>query len=479
MAALFVGPVIAGGIVTNTNQSAKFTRMLCRDATLGIDAVYYNPAGLTKLGTGFHFSINNQIIGQTWKVLNNYQYLSDAPESEYIGKVSAPIFPSIYGVVNIGKFSVSAGFNPIGGGGGAEFEKGLPSFEMSLSDIVPMLQSQLYPLDTAVASAIGTDPGFRNITGYNAKLYFEGRSVYFGYQANVAYAINDMISVAIGGRLVTAKKTYTGYVSDITINAPAAYGGTQTPGNYLRTVAGTPYPDAATKAILLFFSGQLDAQTADREVDVEKTGTGFTPIVSINIQPIEILNIAVKYEHQTKLELETKVNDGKDGGGLFVDGEKEKASIPSQIMAGATLRPFKSLLISTGFHYYLDKKLDWEGVDSLINNNYYEVALGLEYGLTEKFKVSAGWLYAKTGVSEAYQSDQNFSLSSNTIGFGGAVQIIPQMEFNLGLSYSLYGEGNKNLQHAFANVGPMIPVTETYNKNTWVVGVGLDISLTK
>lgn len=34
----------AGGIVTNTNQSAMFIRMQARDATLGIDATYFNPA---------------------------------------------------------------------------------------------------------------------------------------------------------------------------------------------------------------------------------------------------------------------------------------------------------------------------------------------------------------------------------------------------------------------------------------------------
>ena len=38
----------AGGIMTNTNQSAAWVRMLVRDASLGMDAVYYNPAGLDR-----------------------------------------------------------------------------------------------------------------------------------------------------------------------------------------------------------------------------------------------------------------------------------------------------------------------------------------------------------------------------------------------------------------------------------------------
>ena len=123
MAALFVGPVIAGGILTNTNQSAKYTRMQCRDATLGIDAVYYNPAGVSKLGTGLHFSINNQTIGQMRKIGSDYRYLHPSPK-DYEANVSAPIFPGVYGAFVFGNFGVSVGFHPIGGGGSAKYEGG-------------------------------------------------------------------------------------------------------------------------------------------------------------------------------------------------------------------------------------------------------------------------------------------------------------------------------------------------------------------
>ncbi len=59
IALLFTGlicPVVvqAGGIVTNSNQSAAYVRMLARDASTSIDAVYYNPAGLTKLDRRAH-----------------------------------------------------------------------------------------------------------------------------------------------------------------------------------------------------------------------------------------------------------------------------------------------------------------------------------------------------------------------------------------------------------------------------------------
>ena len=135
------GTLFAGGLVTNTNQSALYTRLQNRAASTDIDAVYYNPAGLTKLGDGFHLSLNNQTIGQTRNVTTTYAYLAGSPK-DYEGTVSAPIFPSIYAAYNTGKFSFSFGFNPIGGGGGAKYENGLATFEMQIADLVPALQAR-------------------------------------------------------------------------------------------------------------------------------------------------------------------------------------------------------------------------------------------------------------------------------------------------------------------------------------------------
>ena len=250
-ALVITGSLFAGGLVTNTNHSAYMVRMLSRQASTSVDAVYYNPAGLTKLEDGFHFSLNNQIIGQTKTITNDYYFLTENP-TEYIGTVSAPIFPGVYAVYKINKFAFSVGFNPVGGGGGAEYATGLPTFEKQIANLVPGLQTQLAPLDQGVQQAMGFDPNFNNVTAYDGAIFFEGSSIYFGYQANVSYAITDIISVAVGARYVTAKNTYQGYINDVTITAspatppagypasvPAPFNGT--PGDYLRAIALTPY----------------------------------------------------------------------------------------------------------------------------------------------------------------------------------------------------------------------------------------------
>ena len=104
--------------------------MLVRDASIGIDAVFYNPAGLTKLKDGWHISINNQSLFQTQTINSTFPYLNDG---NYEGTISAPIFPGLYAAYKTGKWAFSVGFNPIGGGGGAEFTRGLPSMEIPVS----------------------------------------------------------------------------------------------------------------------------------------------------------------------------------------------------------------------------------------------------------------------------------------------------------------------------------------------------------
>ena len=62
----------AGGILTNTNQNVAFNRMMSREASIGIDGVYYNPAGVVFMGEGHHLSINWQLAYQTRTIDNDY-----------------------------------------------------------------------------------------------------------------------------------------------------------------------------------------------------------------------------------------------------------------------------------------------------------------------------------------------------------------------------------------------------------------------
>ena len=454
----------AGGIVTNTNQSSAWVRLLVRDATTEIDAVYFNPAGLTKLNDGFHFSISNQYITQGKEVLNNYSFLNDGL---YEGVVKAPIFPDVYAAYKTGNVVFSLGFNPIGGGGGATFDSGLPSFEMGISDLVPGLES------------VG-------VKEYSLNTFFEGTSIYFGLQAGVSYALSDEFSVFIGGRYVSATNTYNGYLKDVTITFNDNSSTTAT--KFFNDVAET-YTDAGmtVAAAESFAKAKL---LDDQEADVKQKGWGLTTIIGFNYSPTDDLNIGFKYESATKLELKNETAKdftvGYTATGvpitMFPEGEINRADMPAMISLGVDYQILSKLSVTSGFHYYFDKSANYgrslAGVavknEDVIDKNYWELGLGLEYALTDQLFVSAGYLTANSGVSEDYQTDLSYSLSSNTFGGGLKYALSEKMALNLGVGYTFYKEGSRVFNHLLDVVN--IPVKESYTKDNLIIGVGFDFS---
>ena len=481
---LMLSPVIfAGGLVTNTNQSAAFARTLTRHATLGIDAVYYNPAGLGVLERGLHLSLSNQSIFQTRTITSNYPYLAGSPKS-YEAELTAPFFPSIYAAYKLDKWAFSAGFNIIGGGGSADFQTGLPSFEIPVSSLVPMVQGMLYPLDTTIAGMTGNDPGFRNVSGYNMDASFKGSSTYYGIQVGATYAINDMISVAIGGRYVIARNSYEGSLTGVTIDAPDPYGGTQIPGDYLRTVAGYVEPvNPGAAGTLEYFAGVLDVQTADKQLKAVQEGSGFTPIIGLNIHLSDMVNIAVKYEHHTKIELtnETEVDDVN----MFPDGAKTRGDLPGMFSVGAELKPLSKLTASVGFNYFLDKSAYYGNVnenneqinnESTIDENDWTLAASVEYKFLGILGVSLGYSGGNLGVNDNYQSDLSYSNKSNTVAGGVFVNVTEMITINAGFTYVMY-EDSSNAQ-SYQPMGFPAPIDfmDTYAKDTKIFAIGVDFS---
>jgi len=455
---LISGQLFAGGILTNTNQSAQFVRMLSRNASVGLDAAYFNPAGLIKMDDGFYLALHNQTIIQDKTVTTTFPFLNN---KEYVGDVFAPLFPSFFAVYKKDKFAVSLSFGPNAGGGSAEYKTGLPSFEMPVS----MLPASLN------AAGITTNK-------YSADIYFDGSSVFWGTQLNGSYEINDMISVAAGVRMINAKNTYKGHIKDIMINPdmrshPLGALMPQYTGNMvLASQFGADFATAIQTATgqRPNFGDTLAAATADMEVDATQTGLAFTPILSANLSFLDDkLNVAIKYEFNTKLELTNSSESGKDANGMFKNDSTFRNDIPAILAIGIGYSIADNLRASVSWNHYFDKNADWNGKEKFIDNNLYEIALGLEYDINEMFTVSAGYMHGQTGVGQGYQTDISFSNSSNTVGFGGRCNINEHFSIDIGALFVSYTTAEEN--KTYLNT---INYTETYDKSLMDFAIGLN-----
>ncbi len=559
-----------GGLLTNTNQSAQFIRMLSRNASLEIDAVFYNPAGLVKLEDGWHFSISSQTIFQNKNVESKFPLLNDGI---YQGKVTVPVFPAAYAVYKKDKWALSFGFSPNAGGGSAEFERGLPSFEIPYSKIAPGLA------ELSMLSQVGMNLDLPS--GYDADLYFSGSSIFWGIQLGATYKINDIFSVYGGVRYMPAKNAYQGSIKNVELDfngqkqnamgwlnntaseigdqstyysglaAMASAGATQLSGaaaglqpiidggagSYtidqlemggmitatqkavmvgtlstlgvpedqiavmpISTVQGTfstastTYQEQAAQANGAAFllggiatgleegAGDLD----DREVDVEQTGAGFTPMFGINISPNEDWNIGVKYEMKTNLKLKnsTKVDDL----GMFPDGVEVDSDVPAILGVGVGYRGLDWLEAQLSYTMFFDKDVEWgyntrdlaiwKDVDPTkirireINKNGYEAALGLQFNISENFAFSVGGLYGGNGVADSYQSDFSYSNPYFSGGAGIMWKITDRLILDAGVSSIFYQDVTVTFED------PDLPdYNDIYGKDAISFAIGLSYSI--
>ena len=221
---LFVGNTVeAGGLLTNTNQNVSFLRNPARDAAIGIDGVYSNPAGVVFLGEGFHLSLNVQNVHQTRTIktgfplfVNNFSNPGQQVH-KFEGTADAPILPSIQAAYNKGDWSFQFGFAVTGGGGKCEYDNGLGSFEQIVSgfpyasvngvsaiDLMNQLYAGLGQVNPALA---GHSMGNR----YSYDSYMRGRQYYYGFTFGAGYKVNDNLSVYGGVRMLYGSSNYYGY----------------------------------------------------------------------------------------------------------------------------------------------------------------------------------------------------------------------------------------------------------------------------
>ncbi|MGQ7868310.1 OmpP1/FadL family transporter [Sunxiuqinia sp. sy24] len=516
----------AGGLLTNANQSAQYIRMLSRNASTDLDAVYFNPAGVMELQNGFHFGFHSQTLFQTRTITTT----APLNNQEFIGDLKVPVFPSAFAVYKKDKLAFSLGFGPNAGGGSVVFDDGIPSFE---GRIASQVNGQLVPALAGLGAF-----GYNVESGYDAAIAFEGQSVFWGIQLGMSAEINDVVSVYGGVRVLPSVNTYTGTISNIKLkvndeltnaeqfllNASSLVGsyavsaaeaalGMQSlveggAGSYtLAQVEGAGYIDAAKRAeieqglmvlganqdqidampitqvqgtfnsgatSLSATAGELENNSAllqDQELDTKQTGTGFTPILGVNISPSDRLNIGVKYEFQTVLKLtnDTKVDDT----GFFPDKAESRTDIPAILMVGVDYQLTPKLVSSVSFNNYFDKGVNWgktmSGDKRVVDDNLWEISLGLQYDVSDRFALSAGAMQSTTGVSEQYQSDFSYSNSSNSFAAGFQWKATKQLTLDAGVLYTAYEDEDK----AFP------AYTETYDKENLGIAIGLQYSIFK
>ena len=261
------GSALAGGLLTNTNQNIAFLRNPARDAAIGIDGVYSNPAGVAFLGDGFHLSLNFQNAHQTRTILTGYPlFVNNAANTsgsvhKFEGNADAPVVPSLQAAYNRGRWSLQFGFAITGGGGKCEFDGGLGSFEQVVAGVTSYASAI-----TDMYAQLSQIPGMEGMAGhamgsrYAYDSYMRGRQYYYGFTLGAAYKVTDRLSVYGGLRLLYGTSNYYGYVKDIRVehldgatsemvNASRHFAHRRAPRSTSTWAASRPWPKETTSSL--------------------------------------------------------------------------------------------------------------------------------------------------------------------------------------------------------------------------------------
>ena len=472
----------AGGILTNTNQSIDFLRNPARDAAIGLDGVYSNPAGVAFMPEGFYLGINWQYAHQTRTIECNNPLFALGKKNNgqstktFEGIADAPFIPSIQAAYNKGNWSLQFNFSVPGGGGACEFQDGLGSFE----SVVGGIANQLKPLGA---------------TGYDMDGYMQGRQYYFGFQLGAAYKVTKDLSVYGGLRVLYGTATYKAKISNIMVNTANGYldfgsflqGATTTVDAGISKVnAGIAQYQAAGVDVPAELTTQLaqlegtkqslnSLQKYSQGVNLlcNQSSVGVAPVIGIDWR-VGKFNFAAKYEAKTEIHMknESTVNEASEIPAVnkFRDGEKIDEDSPAQLAVGAMWNISDDFRLNVGYHHFFDKDVKWyNNTQDLLGGGTNEYLAGVEWDLTDKLTISGGGQITRYQLTDEYMNDMSFVVNSYSLGFGFNYKAADNITLKAAYFQTNYGHYDR-----VTSTEPLI--SDSFTRTNRVLGIGCELN---
>lgn len=530
MLALHATTAMAGGILTNTNQSIDFLRNPAREAAIGLDGVYSNPAGVVFLPEGFHLGVNWQYAHQTRTIESKNPAFALGRKNNgqstktFEGVADAPCIPSIQAAWNKGNWSVQFNFSVPGGGGKCAFDDGLGSFEgvvggiaqkfMTLDKTAQTLNYIGNQLSAIYASPIGTMAGVHQpdqiatygVDGYDMTGYMEGRQYYYGFQLGTAYKLKENLSIYGGLRLLYGAATYKAKISNIMVKTDGGYVDFE---DFLPNVpiqasqevaaaqshlalinayeqAGQPMSDELRSAQAQLAQGLEQLSTSQGELSklskyaqgvnllCNQSSVGIAPIVGVDYKTGRF-NFAAKYEFKTQIRMknESTVNEASEIEAVnkFRDSEEVNEDAPAQLAIGAQWSPLDEFRLNVGYHHFFDKQADWyANAQEKLSHDSNEYLAGAEWDVTDRLSVSLGGQLTRYGLTDAYMNDMSFVVNSYSVGFGFNYKAKDNIILKAGYFQTMY-------DNYYRTDYPKAGQDDTFTRTNRVLGIGCEVCL--
>lgn len=528
---------LAGGILTNTNQSVMFLKNPARDAAIGLDGVYSNPAGVVFLPEGLHIAFNWQYAHQTRTTTWNNDLLklglknNDSSFKQYKGVADAPVIPSLQAAYNKGDWSYQFNFSIPGGGGKCEFDQGIGSFETVVGAITSKLINTSNMLNAQLGQFNASVP---NVTGYDVDGYMKGRQYYFGVQVGAARKINEHLSVYGGLRLLYGTASYEARLNNIRvmdgmagITLPEYFRGVklglENAGNDITSKA-TMVQNGVNQYVQAFMQAGMTQEQAMQTPEVQQliqqgqqlatagatlqgvgeqlsesaetlapyangmnlksdqTGWGIAPIIGIDYKTGPF-NFAAKYEFKTRMRMKNNSDLSEatviDAMNKYVNGTSVPEDSPALLALGAQWSIIDNVRLNLGYHHFYDTDAHWyNNTQKLLDGGTNEYLGGAEWDITPRLTISGGGQLTRYQLTDAYMNDISFVVSSYSLGFGLSYKVSDAVKLSAAYFQTNYEDYDMNTpEKKMEGLGLTIPEGKTsFTRTNRVLGLGVEVS---
>ena len=415
---------------------------------------YYNPAGLSRLDKGKYIHLGLQFA-------NGHEKMS------YKGKEHKAILNQL--IPNVSLTSVDDNgayfftFGGLAGGGKLEYD-GVSGIDV-LSDL-----AQFQPLGV-----------------YDKGSTLTGKNLYEQVTLGRAFTINDQLSVSVAGRIVHGSRNLSGTLN-IGTNPSTAYkqakvqqvtqevskavdAATQGSGLSAAQIAAIKQ-QKTTQALTLLQTkmNALQQNGLSGDLDSKREAWGYGFQIGVNYKVNDKLNLAARYDSRIKMNFKAKGSENQlqtadiigSNIGLstfypqYAINSKIRRDLPAILSVGASYKVTDNYLVSTSANYYFNRHAKMDRVTTFGGHehgrdykNGWEIALGNEYKLNDKFTLIGSVNYARTGAKNSSFNDTEYALNSVTLGAGLRYKYDDTLSITGSVAHFIYDKEDGNFKEKY------------------------------
>ena len=417
-------------------------------------SAYYNPAGLARLDKEKYAHLG-------------LQFATGHEKMSYKGKEHKAHLNQLIPNVSLASVDDNGAyfftFGGLAGGGKLEYDG------VSGIDVLPDL-AQFQPLGV-----------------YDKGSILTGKNLYEQATLGRAFTINDQLSVSVAGRIVHGSRNLSGTLN-IGTNPSTAYkqakvqqvtqevskavdAATQGSGLSAAQIAAIKQ-QKTTQALTLLQTKmnalQQNGLSGDMDSKREAWGYGFQ--IGVNYKVNDKLNLAARYDSRIKMNFKAKGSENQlqtadiigSNIGLstfypqYAINSKIRRDLPAILSVGASYKVTDNYLVSTSANYYFNRHAKMDRVTTFGGHehgrdykNGWEIALGNEYKLNDKFTLIGSVNYARTGAKNSSFNDTEYALNSVTLGAGLRYKYDETLSITGSVAHFIYEKEDGNFKEKY------------------------------